>query len=197
MCLSADELQAFKDGNNNWDIVRAVAAASPHTRRWGLTASVYNNSWEDVRVPAAWVTGNDKYLSSSEDVLRKEVVRAAYEDNGERVFYHQTAVPISELPELETKLLFIPYLDPAEAVMDQWVVQGPSGGVKLGNGLANMYPKELLKAEAHDPCVPQVKKRRADDSKVTSDTKAWAEQREVAALRLVGKFCTAACRLLS
>jgi len=56
--VCTDELQALKDGNNNWDILREVSAASPGARCWGLTASVYNNTWEDVRIPAAWVTGN-------------------------------------------------------------------------------------------------------------------------------------------
>lgn len=193
--MCADELQALKDGHNNWPIVHAVSAASPNARRWGLTASVYNNKWEDVRIPAAWVTGDDKFLSSSEDLIRSDVVRAVYGENTP-VFYFKTAVPIELMPQLVTKLLFVPYLDPVEVVMDMHVC---GNSVLLGDALANMYPETLLKAEVRDPCVPQVQKRRSNDlaDTVTSEATAWAEQHEVVGLRPVGKLCITRLQLVT
>jgi len=107
-----------------------------------------------------------------------------------RVYYLQTAVPLSELPQLDTKLLFVPFLDPAEAVVHRYLCHK---SVQLGKALANVLPNTLQNAPAvvHDPdeCEPQLKKSKGNDSadRVAPETTAWAEQREVAGLRPVGK----------
>lgn len=55
--VCTDEVQALKDGNNNCNTLREISAASPQARRWGLSASLYNNAWTDLRIPVAWMTG--------------------------------------------------------------------------------------------------------------------------------------------
>jgi hypothetical protein len=165
---TADEIQYIKDGKNNYPVLERVSASA--TIRWGLSATPYNNRWQDMHNMFAWVTMDSKYEKCTDESEILSLVEPKDAENNLLPFewYYKAAVPKDQLGYIaHIHLVVLPFQMPCEAALstsDLCKYPDQKHSLRLANGrykhisTANVQaPKSQKGDPVHDDIEDWVK----------------------------------------